>query len=145
MHAAQQSVAGQVRHRFDGRQVEAPAAQLGIVGGYEHRHALCKVGGRIFHSLPIAGVHLAKGWYERDPDADVWATNQPPLAQCSMPQSSQIWTCTRVASHEDNSAALANTARSMTICVTARLAWPEEPAPRSLWRGHERPTSLSPH
>ena len=59
------------------------------------------------------------------------ATNQPPLAQCSMPQSSQIWTCTRVASHEDNSAALANTAPSMTICVTARLAWPEEPAPRS--------------
>ena len=44
------------------------------------------------------------------------ATNQPPLAQCSMPQSSQIWTCTRVASHEDNSAALANTALSMTIC-----------------------------
>ena len=79
LHAAQQFVAGQVRHRFDGRQVEAPAAQLGIVGGCEHRHALCKVGGRILHSLPIAGVHLAKGWYERDPDADV-SGHQPAAA-----------------------------------------------------------------
>ena len=38
-----------------------------------------QVGGRIFHSLPIAGVHLAKGWYERDPDADV-SGHQPAAA-----------------------------------------------------------------